>query len=233
MAKRKLLVIGAAGDVGQGIVKQALASDRQVIAAGRNPDRLEALAALHENEPLVCIAGDISSEAGASSLWDSAVAAFGGIDDVVVSVNSANRLQKLADWSAKELSAALDANLLTHFIAAKIFLPRLPDTGMLIGIGGGTADFLFPKMTPVSMAQAALRMFFRGLAKERESGADLRELMIDSMVAGHSNRDTARPEWVTDDEVGLHICAILDAPDDFSGPILKLRSRDQVGKPGN
>lgn len=231
MARGTLLLIGAAGDVGQGIVAQALASGRRIVAAGRDGAKLEALASKHARDSLACVAGDIGSEAGARALWDSAVAACGTIDDVVVSVNDANRRQKLTEWSAEELSETLNANLLTHFIAAKTFLPRLPDTGMLIGIGGGTADFIFPKLTHVSMAQAALRMLFRGLAKERRSGADLRELMIVSMVAGQSNRDTAEPDWITDEDVGRHICAILDKPGDYPGPILKLKSRDQAGKP--
>ena len=51
------------------------------------------------------------------------------------------------------------------------------------------------------------------------------------MVAGDSNRDTAQPEWVSDSEVGQHICAILDAPEDFPKPILHLRSREQAGLP--
>ena len=44
-----------------------------------------------------------------------------------------------------------------------------------------TADFIFPQMAHVSMTQAAVRMLYRGLAKER-TGAQLRELMIVSMV---------------------------------------------------
>ena len=83
----------------------------------------------------------------------------------------------------------------------------------------------------MSMSQAALRMMYRGLAKERVEGAKLRELMIVSMVAGRSNREEAPEEWITDREVGLHVCAILDEPERFPGPVLQLRSRSQVGQP--
>jgi NAD(P)-dependent dehydrogenase (short-subunit alcohol dehydrogenase family) len=133
--------------------------------------------------------------------------------------------------SVQQLEATLSANLLTHFAATRTFLPRLPETGMLIGIGGGTADFIFPGMVPMSMSQAALRMLYRGLDKERKGGAQLRELMIVSMVAGDSNRESARPEWVTDLDVGRHVCAMLDAPECFPKPIQMLRSREQVGHP--
>lgn len=229
MGKGPLLVVGAAGDVGRGIVDAALASGRHVVAAARSAGTLQTLADKHGSAALACISGDLGSEAGAAVLWDAAQQPFGGIADVVVSVNAASHLARLLDWSADDLADAMAGNVLTHFIAAKTFLPRMNEAGLLIGIGGGTADFIFPKMAHVSMAQAALRMLYRGLAKEQKAGAQVRELMIVSMVAGESNRDTAQPDWVTDVEVGRHVCAILDAPETFAQPVLHLRSREQVG----
>lgn len=231
MDKGSLLVVGAAGDVGQGIVEAALDSGRKVVASGRNAESLRKLSDRHGNGSLACVPGDLGSEAGAATLWDQAEKAFGGITDAVVSVNAPNRLSPLTDFRVEELSAILEANILTHFIAAKTFLPRMRDTGLLIGIGGGTADFVFPQMAHVSMTQAALRMLYRGLAKERKSGAQVGELMIVSMVAGQSNRASAQPDWVTDLEVGRHVCAILDAPEKYPKPVLHLRSREQVGLP--
>jgi NAD(P)-dependent dehydrogenase (short-subunit alcohol dehydrogenase family) len=226
MAKGTLLVVGAGGDVGRGIVAAALQSGRRVVAAGRDPAKLQDLGG-----NIATVAGDISTEAGAARLWDEASAAFGGISDAVISVNAASRVQPLADWGAGELGDVLGANVLTHFVAAKSFLPRMPESGMLIGIGGGTADFLFPGLAHVSIGQAALRMLYRGLAKERKAGGQLRELIVVSMVAGQSNRASARPDWLTDAEVGRHVCAVLDEPDRFAKPVLYLRSREQVGQP--
>jgi hypothetical protein len=60
-------------------------------------------------------------------------------------------------------------------------------------------------------------------------GAEIRELMIVSMVNGESSRQHAKPEWLSDIEIGRHVCAILDAPANFPGPILQLKSREQVG----
>lgn len=234
MGKGPLLVVGAAGDVGRGIVTAALDGGRAVVAAGRNRTKLDELAGALSKERLVCVAGDIGSEEGAAALWDAACRPFGTIGEVVVSVsvNAFARPRPLLDWSAEELTEALSANLISHFIAARVFLPRLPEQGRLIGIGGGTADFIFPRMAHVSMAQAALRMLYKGLAREAGTGvATAQELMIVSMVAGQSNREEARDDWVTDAEVGRHVCAILDSPDLFPAPILQLRSRRQVGKP--
>jgi NAD(P)-dependent dehydrogenase (short-subunit alcohol dehydrogenase family) len=164
-------------------------------------------------------------------LWQSATEASGSIDAVVLSVNAPNQMMPLAQWSADQLRDLIEANLLSHFTATKVMLPLLPEHGLLIGIGGGTADFVIPAMAPLSIAQAGLRMLYRGLARERKHGAQLRELMIVSMVNGESKRDKAQPDWVTDEEVGRHVCAILDAPERFAGPILQLKSRDQIGHP--
>lgn len=231
MSKGTLLVIGAAGDVGQGIVAAALASGRQVIAAGRNGEKLERLAARHPGTALARVIGDIATETGAAALWDEAARKFGAIDAVAVSVNAPSKRQPLMEWNAADLSTFFASELLAHLNAAKTFVPRLPDSGVFIGVGGGTADFIIPKLVPISMSQAAQRMMYRGLARERRGGAEIRELMVVSMVNGESSREHAKPEWVTDIDIGQHLCAILDAPANFPGPVLQLKSREQVGHP--
>jgi hypothetical protein len=110
-------------------------------------------------------------------------------------------------------------------------LPDLGPGGKLVGIGGGMADAVFPNLAPVAMCQAALRNLYRGLARERTVGPCIRELMIASMVNGKSKREIAEESWLTDREIGIHVCALLDDPERFDAPISVLRSRDQVGKP--
>ncbi len=231
MNNERLLVIGAAGDVGQGIVSAALTSGRRVVAAGRDRNKLARIAALHAGKPLEYVVGDIATEAGAAALWQESATRFGEVDAVVVSVNAPTRPQPLMESSAASLAQMLASNLLPHFIAAKAFIPRLAQTGLLIGIGGGTADFIIPGLSHISVCQAAERMLYRGLWRERQAGAEVRELMISSMVNGVSNRDRAKPQWLTDIEVGRHVCAILDAPGQFPDPVIQLRSREDVGRP--
>lgn len=231
MAKETVLVVGAAGNVGRGIVAAALASGRNVVGAELKPEWLGQLNERHKGEAFAGVVGDVGSEAGAAALWDAACAPFGGIDHVVVSVNVPARTRPLMEFEASELSDVLLGNVITHFVATKVFLPRMPAHGLLVGIGGGTADFIFPQMAHISMSQAAMRMMYRGAAKEAKSGAQPRELIIISMVASEANRDVAQPDWVTHVEVGQHVCAIFDAPEKFPKPVLHLRSKAQVGLP--
>jgi len=229
MAKR-LLVVGATGDVGQGIVAAAAAEGWSVVASARDAGKL---ASLQVALGVPTVTGDLSSEESAAALWTAAAAVHGGLDAVVVSVNARNTLRPILEWDSAGLSEVFADNVLTHFIAAKTFLPRLAADGCYLGIGGGMADFVLPKMGHVSAGQAALRMMYRAIAREAKGGSAVRELTIVSMVNGPSKRDRAEPSWLTDAEVGRHVCAILAAPEAFPGPILRLESRDQVGLPPN
>lgn len=229
MTVRRLLVIGAAGDVGRGVIAAACKRGWSVAAAGRNPATLADAIAGHAGA--VATPGNVSSDASARALWDAAIAALGGIDAVIVSVNAPNRPRPLAEWTSSDLLELYADNVLTHAVAARVFLPLLPPNGALVGIGGGTADFLIPGLAPVSMAQAAQRMLYAALARET-AGPAVRELMIVARVNGFSKVRGDGPGIIEAVEVGNRVCAIVSAPSEHAGPILKLAAPDAAQKAG-
>jgi NAD(P)-dependent dehydrogenase (short-subunit alcohol dehydrogenase family) len=216
MNHRNLLVVGATGDVGQGLVAAALESGRTVVAASRSAEKLRRLA--DRCPGLRTVTGSLETEAAAGRLWEAAAAAVDGLDAVAVSVNAPNAPAPLRDLTAED-------------IAQVAFVPHLPPTGLYVGVGGGMADFVAPGLAHLSMAQAALRMMYRGFAREHREGPLVRELLIASMVNGQSKRERAEDSWITDIECGRHLCAVLDDVAAFDAPIITLRSREQVGKP--
>jgi len=221
--------VGASGDVGRGITEVSVQKGWQVVASGRNEQKLQELKSLH-NE-LAIVAGDLCSEAQAEQLWSKAVGVYGGIDAVVISVNAPVVDQYLFDATADELLGLFQSNVLSHFNAAKTFIPKLAADGMFIGIGGGMADFIMPKMAHQSILQSALRQMYRGIVKEAtKEGPSIKELMILSMVNGASRRDIAKPDWITDLDIGNHVCTIIETPDEFPKTVLSLQKRDQVGQ---
>lgn len=228
MTNSALLIIGASGDVGQGIVDAALKSGRTVIAAARSKEKLAALPNA-DDENLHIITGSVASEDDALALWNEA-AKIAPIGEVVISVNAPRDPVMLRDTNADAIADLFAGNVLTHYNAAKVILPLLPDDGKYIGIGGGMADFVFPTVVPVSMTQAAIRNLYRGLAKEYKGGADVRELMIASMVNGPSKAGQAEESWITNLECGQHLIALLDNMDAFNAPVTVLKSRKQVGQ---
>ena len=100
--------------------------------------------------------------------------------------------------------------------------------GILLGMGGGMADWVPPNGTHQSIVQAGLRNFYRGLAKEHRERTIL-QMQIVSMVNGESKRDVAKDAWLTDRECGTHACAIVERPGEFKGPVVVLQHRERVG----
>ena len=229
-----VLVIGATGDVGQGIVSVLLKADYRVIAASRSEERLRGLAQkLGFPAALRTLRGSVENEGTAAALL-AAIREGGDTLDVVVTTVSAPSKSGvlLSDRSADNLTQVLRDNLITHFVAAKTFIPAIASGGVYLSIGGGLADYVRPGFGHHSMAQAALRMMLRTLAAElSDRPVVVRELLIASMVNGESRRSIAQPEWVTDLDVGEHVRAILEHPQDFPDLIQTLRTRQQAGLP--
>lgn len=229
---RNAVIIGATGDVGTGMVKALLADGFRVVAMGRNQQRLEALrTAFGVEAALETVTGSIASEELAHAAAER-VRAFGAPSVVIVSVSGQAAAVPLVDLSSADLARVFGDDLLPHLIAAKAFLPILSEGGVYLGIGGGMADLTVPGMAAISMAQAAQRALFRYLAKEPAwRNVHVRELMLYSMIAGKSKAAMAEPHWITADEVGQHVRAILADLATFEGPVLTLKSRKQVGQP--
>jgi NAD(P)-dependent dehydrogenase (short-subunit alcohol dehydrogenase family) len=227
---KRALVVGAAGDVGQGIVSELLAGGYQVIAAGRTESSLHVLAQRLDAQ-LSIVVGSLEDEESTRKLLEQAKTG-GELDVVVVSVNGPRSLKPILEQTVDQLVTTFRSDVLTHFNAAKTFIPKISAGGCFISIGGGMADFVAPGYSHLSMAQAALRMMLRYFAKEfRGSSVRIHELLIASMVNGEKRRQEAEPSWVTDADIGRHVLAVLEQPENFRDPVLKLFSREQVGQP--
>lgn len=231
---KNVLVIGATGDVGQGVCGELMQAGWRVIAAGRSAPKLEALKSrLAAQGNLEYVTGDVSTESGAAAMRDAALKLAGTLDAVVTTVNPEKTAPApIMERTADELTELLRANIVAHFIAAKTFIPVIAKGGMYLSIGGGMADFIVPGMGVTNICQAGQRNLFRILAREARGGpVHIRELLLVSMIAGESNRSKAEPTWLTDQDCGRHVAAVLAQPEVFAGPILAVRSREQVGKP--
>lgn len=231
---KNVLVIGATGDVGQGICGELMKAGWRVIAAGRAAPKLEALKSrLAAKGSLDYVTGDVTSESGAAAMRDAALKLAGTLDAVVTTVNpDKGEPMPILQRSADELTELLRGNIVAHFVAAKTFIPAIVKGGMYLSIGGGMADFIVPGMGVANVCQAGQRNLLRIVAREARGGpVNIRELLLVSMIAGESNRAKAEPSWLTDEDCGRHVAAVLAQPDVFAGPILAVRSREQVGKP--
>ena len=230
---KNVLVIGATGDVGQGVCQVLMSAGHRVVGVSRNGGNLEAVRKrLLPVGTLECLVGSVGSVSEAKALCDGASAHMGRFDCVVTTVNSKMGKKPLIDRQPDELLRNLEDNLIPHFIAAKVFIPAVAAGGVYLAIGGGMADFIVPGNGLSAVSQAAQRNMIRMIAREARGGAVLiKSLLLYSHITGESNRDGADPVWFTDEECGRHVLAVISEPDKFPGTILALKSREQVGLP--
>ncbi len=225
-----VLVIGASGEVGEGIVTAFLNAGRHVIATARSSNSLDALRdRLSAPERLSYLVGAIGSDEDTEALADNA----GDISDVIVAVNGQRRPSLLADIDTDTMTSLIKGDLLSHYAAVRCFLPRLPEDGCFIGIGGGSADFILDGGVYMSMAQAALRVMYRGYAHERQHDSPaLRELIVASVVAGRPHEPgDIDPLWVTPLEIGQQVVNMVERTQDYPGAIWRISRRDESGRP--
>jgi NAD(P)-dependent dehydrogenase (short-subunit alcohol dehydrogenase family) len=215
----RVLVIGAAGDVGRGVVAACLKRGWDTVAAGRTDSTLAEVTAQHNDPRLCAVTGSLDSEQAATELADAVDLAE--VSAVVVTVSAAWTPQPVADCDWDTIATTFERLLRPHINAAKVLVPRLSPGAIYLAVGGGMADAVFPGMAPVSMVQAAQRNLIRAWYKEsRHTGVHIRELMISAMVDGHSTRDKAGPDWLTDTEIGERAAQILADPESNRGPVL-------------
>jgi hypothetical protein len=63
-------------------------------------------------------------------------------------------------------------------------------------------------------ALSALPQLYRGIIREARGGlpARIRELLVAAFVSGPATRDVAKPDWITDDEIGEFVLDLLERP---------------------
>ena len=179
-----LVVLGAAGAIGAGVVDAALESGRAVVAVGLDAAAHEALRARHPAARLVVADAAITSDAAAAAL--AAGLREGGIvvDGVVASLAGTHRCGRLIDEPADLLRRTLDQDLLPHLFAACHLLPLLRhDSGGYVLVGGAGGRYPWAGYGHCSIAAAALRMMARVLNDEAgRQGQRVQLLSIDAPV---------------------------------------------------
>jgi NAD(P)-dependent dehydrogenase (short-subunit alcohol dehydrogenase family) len=228
------LILGGTGDVGNGATRELLKAGYGVIAVSRGGPKAELLRERYSGERFQLVEGSVADERSAAALLAAIRERVSTVDAVVASLNvQPHRPETLLEWDAAELLKTIHNNLISHFVAAKTFIPVVTDGGVYIGIGGGMADKIFPFYGYNSMIQSALRMMFRYIDHEAKSRRiEIRELIISAMVTTEKKHNSGDPKfnWIADREVGQHIRAMIEDPASFPGPIQLLNSPKGVGR---
>jgi NAD(P)-dependent dehydrogenase (short-subunit alcohol dehydrogenase family) len=216
LSVRTVLVAGAAGGIGEGVVRALLAGgEAKVYATSRSAERLEALRGRLEPEALgrfTPIAGAAGDFAGAALIAER-VEALGGVDAVVAILGRGWWSSgPLLDIAPEEWRSVLDEMLTGHFALARALIPQLSRRAgsLYLALGGGAAFEPLRDAGVMSVAAAGQVMLTRTL--DREVGASpprIRELIIDGPVSTRESRHFADPRWITADDVGRVVADLV------------------------
>ncbi|HZH42501.1 MAG TPA: SDR family oxidoreductase, partial [Lysobacter sp.] len=207
-----VLVVGATGVVGLGVVAAALAAGHPVIAVARDRARLRALRRAHPDAALSLIPMAVDTDEHAASLARALRRRGRRLLGVVAALRGEPMRGRVLDQPAAALGCALECDLLPHLALARALLPQLaPGQGYVL-VGGPGDETPWIGYGHRSIAAAALRMLACVLHEEaRAHGVRVQLLAIGSPVRGSRNARCACPDWPTAERVGAQALAMLTA----------------------
>ena len=208
-----LVVIGATGLVGRGVVETALVAGWPVIAVARSAGALAEMRARHPEADLIAVDGSVATDREAEAVA-AAVRELGRpIGGVVVAVSSCANRGRLLDQTTQALACRLDTDVLPQLAAARAFLPLLARAnrgGSYVIVGGPGSDRPWSGYGHRSIAASALRMLASVLHDEaRPLGVRVQLLSVDAPVRTHERESC--PHWPTARAIGEQALALMDA----------------------
>lgn len=212
--KAPLVVLGATGGVGRGVVQAAIDSGRPVIAVARRSSELKALKAGYPQADLTVVTGSVANDAAGAKLARALRKLGRPLAGVVAAVCGSAERGRLLDNPAEFLRRKLDEDLLPHLAAARHLLPLLAERdrgGTYVLIGGPGSEHPWAGYGHRSIGAAALRMLARVLHDEaRQQAVRVQLLAVDTPVCTEFNQRHSCPEWPSALSVGQRAMALID-----------------------
>jgi len=166
---RTAVVVGGTSGLGQAIALGLAHAGADVIATGRRPEQVKAIAA--EIEAVGCrslsIPVDVNDRASMEHLLSAALGAFGKVD---ILVNSAGRIKRgpTMDSSESDWHGILDTNLMGVLRACQIFGRHMLQLGYgrIVNITSLNAFVALHEVAAYAASKAAVQSLTRSLAIE-------------------------------------------------------------------
>src|SRR5690606_11245712 len=209
-----VVVIGATGRIGRGVVAALLETGAPVLAVARDATRLAELRMGTGPDPrLGVVPGSVASDAEGAELAAVLRAFRRPLGGVVVSLAGPRERARPMDQPADPLERTLKENVTPVLVAARHLVPLLVSAGKglpFLVIGGPAADVPWAGYGPHSVAAAAQRMLLRALHDEL-AGEPVRvqQLVIGSPVCNGQGDQHRCPEWPSALDVGRQVCTAL------------------------
>jgi NAD(P)-dependent dehydrogenase (short-subunit alcohol dehydrogenase family) len=221
-----VLVLGASGIVGQGVVRAALEAGYPVIAVDHDGAGLSRLQQTHVDSKLVVLEGSVATDTDSAALGKALRRLDRPIAGVVDAVSAGTIRGRLLDHPTTALCQQLESSLLPHLSAARQLLPLLGDArrgGTYVVIGGPGSSVPWLGYGHLSVAAAGLRMLAQVLHDEaRAFDVRVQLLSVDLPVCAGRPRTNDCPQWPTALSIGERAMALIQrsTPNGQAGPIV-------------
>jgi NAD(P)-dependent dehydrogenase (short-subunit alcohol dehydrogenase family) len=241
LEQRAVLVTGATSGIGYAIARRCAAEGAQVLATGRDQERLAELmrsatpdAATGSEGSITGFAADLSRPEAPDECVAAALSEFGRLDGVVHSAGVIRRKEDLRDTTDEQWSHTMTVNLDATFRLARASLRAMvPNGGSIVLIGSQLARVAAPGYASYCASKGAVESLVRALAVDfGPSGVRVNALAPGVVATPLAYVD--RPNF--DDLVegmaaGLPLRRI-GQPDDMAGPAVFLLSGDSAWMTG-
>ncbi|RNF83617.1 SDR family NAD(P)-dependent oxidoreductase [Montanilutibacter psychrotolerans] len=220
--KSPLVILGATGVVGRGIVQAAVEAGRPVIAVARDAAELGRLQACHAGADITTLVGSVSTDADSAELAQALRGLRRPLAGVIVTIAGSGTRGRLLDQPVDALRQQFDEDLLPHLAAARHLLPLLAKAergASYLLIGGPGSELPWAGYGHRSVASAAQHMLARVLHDEaRTFAVRVQLLAVDMPVCSDDNRAHACPQWPSAVAIGRRALALLDQRDGNQTP---------------
>lgn len=216
MKVKTIVVAGATGAVGEGLVAHFLREGYYVIAPIRSEQKGDDLKRFLKNEQvsidrLTCIINAFSNDQEVEDL--SASLAQYEIDATVASLGGWYQGEKLYDMTQQNIQKMIDGGMVAHLNFARAVAPHLikKNDSNYIMINGGASEFVVPGSGIVSVLAAAQKMMASVLAEElKPSNVHVYTVAAFDMIK--TRKTTNENLWLSTDKIADYILKIANDP---------------------
>lgn len=216
--KPAVLILGATGTVGRGVVRAAIEASWPVVAVARDADALQDLRRRYPKAQLQTLVASVSDDTSADALVTALQKLNRPFAGVIAALGGGNERGRLLDQSATQLRDAFDETVLPHLVAARHLLPWLAASGRNCGyvvIGGPGGRHPWAGYGHRSVTAAAVHMLARVLHSEaRTFAVRLQLLEVESPVRTDANEQHSCKQWPCVDDIGRKALLLLEHRND-------------------
>jgi 3-oxoacyl-[acyl-carrier protein] reductase len=198
LAGRKAVITGGTTGIGRAIAVLLASYGVKVFICGRNPDHLkDALERINEVGEGDGVAVDLGTPDGASTFFEAADAALGGLDIAVI--NAAVPAEGLGDMSPDEMRYAAAVDFTAYLETTQKSIERMKAGADIVIIGSMSAVSRMPGSSVYVAAKAGIEGFAQSLRKELAED----DIKVSLIEPGFTGADFQYPDYPPQKQVEL------------------------------